>query len=133
MTLSLVLYAILRFDGLPLDLCMTPLSPSLLIRFTILRICLPLTKRISAASTCLMTLSRTFRMTCNLFNSPCRTMTMSSPAILPSSLKEHYGIFKRGHFYCGQLGHYHFGITDKLLDLSFKIEKCIGFDKCKVE
>jgi len=40
-------------------------------------------------------------------------MTMSSPAIMPSSLKEHYGISKRGHFYCGQLGHYHIGMTAK--------------------
>jgi hypothetical protein len=30
---------------------------------------------------------------------------------MPSSLKEHYGISKRGHFYRGQLGHYHIGMT----------------------
>ena len=46
MTFSFVRSDILRFDNLPLDLCMTPLLPSLLIRLTILRICLPLSERI---------------------------------------------------------------------------------------
>jgi len=34
--------------------------------------------------------------------------------MIPSSVKEHYGTFKRGHFYFGQTGHYHFGITSLL-------------------
>jgi hypothetical protein len=38
---------------------------------------------------------------------------------MPSSVKEHYGTSKRGHFYCGQLGHYHIGMT-RILNTDFE-------------
>jgi hypothetical protein len=46
---------------------------------------------------------------------------MPSGAMMPPSVKRHLSTLKRGHFYFGQTGHYHFGITEKcfLLKLFF--------------
>ncbi|MFH1703472.1 MAG: hypothetical protein ABIB41_08615, partial [Nitrospirota bacterium] len=45
------------------------------------------------------------------FNSFCRIMIMSFPAILPPSKNRQYSTSQSGHFHFALIGHYHFAVT----------------------
>ncbi|MFH1702447.1 MAG: hypothetical protein ABIB41_03300, partial [Nitrospirota bacterium] len=48
------------------------------------------------------------------FNSFCRIMIMSFPAILPPSKNRQYSTSQSGHFHFALIGHYHFAVTDEI-------------------
>jgi len=49
---------------------------------------------------------------------------VSSLTILPSFFGQ--AVYRRGHFYFGQTGHYHFGITPTIFDIQVGIMTRVG-------